>query len=84
MSKKEAQDHDQDVLIPAAMRDKSKIGKYKPQNRGIKVPAGCTLQDLSTEQRERVMQGTESAWKKEYNAKKSTKRHQGTMSFDRG
>jgi hypothetical protein len=60
------------VVQPGAPRDKSKIVKYTRKRKGIPLPAGCTFQDLSTEQRTAIMQQGENQWKKEYNKKRGT------------
>ncbi len=67
----------QKVIIPLAKR--SPQTSYTPKvNRGIPVPEGCTLQDLSTEQRQQIMRHRENEIRNRHNenAKKN-----GEMEF---
>lgn len=70
---------DRNVIIPEAPRDRSKPKHVKKQ-KGIPVPAGCTFQDLSTQQRVGIMDKHENAWKIDYNKRKSTIDRQVTIS----
>lgn len=60
------------VIIPAAPRDKSEQQVHIKKQKGIPLPEGYNLQDLSTAQRSEIMSNFLNNWKRTYNSKKST------------